>query len=104
MRVQIARHLKTRSQTIRSAITTYNKAAAALSPPREGIKYLQLLDMAFVSQFDLLRHSRPGHDIRNEPWANPATRVLMDKYFELCRAKEEIQRLNCEWNRVRMWL
>lgn len=35
---------------------------------------------------------------------DPATRVLMDKYFELERAKEEITRLNMEWKRVQTWV
>jgi hypothetical protein len=102
--MQIAKHLKVRSQTIRSAVNTYNRAASSLKPPREMIKYVDVLDMGFVAQFDLLRHSRPGYDIRKEPWAEPATRVLTDKYFELCRAKEEIFRLNSEWKRMRTWL
>src|ERR1700748_3539041 len=104
MRVQISRHLKARSQTIRQAVNTYNRTAAELQPPKEQIKYADVLDMAFLAQFDFLRHSREGHDVRGEPWAEPATRVLMDKYFELIRAKEEIVRLDIEWNRTRTWL
>jgi hypothetical protein len=104
MRVQIAKHLKSRSQTIRSAVNTYNRAASELRPPREPIKYAEVVNMAFLAQFDLLRHARPGQDVRNEPWAEPATRVLMDKYFELLRAKEEQIRLQVEWSRLRAWL
>jgi hypothetical protein len=62
------------------------------------------MDMVFIAQFDLLQHSRSGKDIRNEPWADPATRLLTDKYFELIRAREEIERLNVEWKRVATWL
>jgi hypothetical protein len=104
MRVQISKHPKARSQTVRAAVNAYNKAALDLKPPRQTVQYANVIDMAFLAQFDLLRHSRPGHDIRNEPWADPATRVLTDKYFELLRAKEEVIRLNVEWVRVRSWL
>ena len=104
MRRQISNHLQNRAKTIRSAIQTYNRAAAALSPPLEAVKFANLFDVVYLAQFDLLRFSRPGNDIRQEPWADPATRVLTDKYFELVRAKEEIIRLNLEWRRVRTWL
>lgn len=54
MRVQIARHLKTRSQAIRNAVKAYNASAAALHPPRPTIQYANVLDMAFLGEFDLL--------------------------------------------------
>jgi hypothetical protein len=104
MRRQICKHLSNRSQAIRGAVNAYNKAAKSLSPPHSTITYTNILDLMFVSQFDLLRYSRPGDDIRKKPWADTATRILTDKYFEYCRAKEELQRLNIEWRRVRTWL
>jgi hypothetical protein len=104
MRTQIAQHLNNRCQTIRSAINTLNKAARELRPPRAPIKYGSVMDMVFIAQFDLLQHSRSGKDIREEPWADPATRLLTDKYSELIRAREEIERLNVECNRVATWL
>ena len=104
MRSQIANHLNTRCQTIRLAIKALNKAGSELDPPRAPIKYGSVVDMVFVAQFDLLQHSRSGKDIRKEPWADPATRLLTDKYFELTRARKEIQRLNIEWKRVGTWI
>jgi hypothetical protein len=68
------------------------------------VKYNEVIDMAFLAQFDLLQHSRSGLDVRKAPWADPATRVLTDKYFELQRAKEEISRLNVEWRRLTTWI
>jgi hypothetical protein len=104
MRRQISNHLKTRSQTIRTAVNAYNKAASELQPPRESIKYADVISLVFLAHFDLLHYSQSGNDIRKEPWADPATRVLTDKYFELNCAKEEIVRLNIEWRRVYAWL
>lgn len=100
MRVQISNHLKVRAKTIRSALNTYNAAAASLN--KRKLNMGDLLNMAYLAEFDLLKDAR--EDIRSEPWAHPATRVLTDKYFELLRAKEEIIRLNVEWRRVRTWI
>jgi hypothetical protein len=101
---QICKHLSNRSQAICGAVNAYNKAAKSLSPPHSTITYANILDLMFVSQFDLLHYSRPGDDIRKKPWADTATRILTDKYFEYCRAKEELQRLNIEWRHVHAWL
>lgn len=104
MRVQIANHLKIRSKTIRATVNSLNRAALGLQPPREPLKYTTVIDMAFMAQFDLLQHSRRGFDARKMPWADPATRIITDQYFELARAKEEIKRLRVEWKRLRTWL
>lgn len=60
--------------------------------------------MVFLAQFDYLRLSRVGNDIRNKPWANTGTRILTDNYYKLIRAREEISRLNIEWYRVYTWV
>lgn len=104
MRVQISRHLKVRATTIRSAIKAYNNAAASLNPPRGKLDVNKVLSMAFLSDFDALRYTRPGSDISKKPWSQPAVRVLTDKNFELLRAKEEVVRLNVEWRRVSAWI
>lgn len=104
MRVQISRHLKVRAITIRTAIKNYNNAAASLDPPREKLNINKVLSMAFLSDFDALRYTRPGNDISQKPWSKPSVRVLTDKHFELLRAKEELVRLNMEWRRVRAWI
>ena len=56
------------------------------------------MEYAFLADFDLLRDSR--QDVRDRPWTNPACRVVIDQYFKLERAREEIQRLNVEITRV----
>jgi len=52
-----------------------------------------------LAEFDLLRHSRT--DVRRETWVQPAHREAVTKYFKLCRAQEEIVRLNVEIRRLR---
>lgn len=57
-----------------------------------------MVEYAFLADFDLLRDSR--QDVRDRPWTKPACRVVIDHYFKLERAREEIQRLNVEIRRV----
>jgi hypothetical protein len=51
-----------------------------------------------LAEFDLLRHSR--NDIRDRKWAQPAYREATIKYLTLCRAREELQRLDVEVRRL----
>ncbi|KAG6895254.1 hypothetical protein C0992_002338 [Termitomyces sp. T32_za158] len=98
LRKHIGKALKARSQAIRSALKRYNKAAALLSPPRPPLAWDQVVEYAFLADFDLLRDCR--QDVRERPWARPAARLAMDRYFKMERAREEIQRLNIEIKRV----
>ncbi|KAJ7018839.1 hypothetical protein C8F04DRAFT_1214492 [Mycena alexandri] len=94
LRKHIAKALQARSKGVKSALDTYNTAAAALSPPRTPLTWDQIVDYAFLSDFDLLREGR--EDICDEPWAQPGGRLAMDQHFKLLRADEEIARLNLE--------
>ncbi|KAF8132147.1 hypothetical protein K438DRAFT_1694684, partial [Mycena galopus ATCC 62051] len=77
LRKHIAKALQARSKGVRSALDRYNDAAAALSPPRTHLTWEQIVDYAFLADFDLLREGR--EDIRSEPWAQPAGRRAMDQ-------------------------
>ncbi|KAF6742544.1 hypothetical protein DFP72DRAFT_830402 [Ephemerocybe angulata] len=98
LRKHIAKALQARSKAIRAALDRYNTAAAALTPPRPSLTWDQVVEYAFLADFDLLRDTR--QDIRDRPWARPLNRALMDKYFKIQRAGEEIERLNIEIKRV----
>ncbi|KIK32736.1 hypothetical protein CY34DRAFT_100864 [Suillus luteus UH-Slu-Lm8-n1] len=99
LRQQISKALQRRSEAIRNAINRYNVQAVALNPPRPKISWKDIADYSFLGEFDLLRHSRT--DIRSEDWAKPAHREATTKYFKLCRAREELTRLNVEIRRLR---
>jgi hypothetical protein len=88
--------LKARSKAIRTALERYNAAAAELC--RTQLNWDEVVEYAFLSDFDLLRDTR--QDIRKRPWATPAGRFAMDNYFKLIRAQEEISRLNIETSRL----
>jgi hypothetical protein len=97
LRKHIAKALQARSQAIRTAIERHNKAAATLRPSQPKLSWDQVVEYAFLADFDLLRDTR--EDIRR-PWAQPANRVLMDQYFKIQRAHEEIDHLNIEIKRI----
>ncbi|KAJ7813877.1 hypothetical protein B0H14DRAFT_3090238 [Mycena olivaceomarginata] len=89
LRKHIAKALQARSKGVRSALDRYNDAA---------LSWEQIVDYAFLADFDLLREGR--EDIRSEPWAQPAGRLAMDQHYKLLRADEEISRLNVEIPRL----
>jgi len=90
--------LQVRSAAIQSALDKYNFIAGAMRPHRRILKWEEVVEYAFLSDFDLLRDGR--QDISKLPWASPMSRRAMDLYFKMCRAREEIQRLNIEIRRL----
>ncbi|KAH7904631.1 hypothetical protein BJ138DRAFT_1138490 [Hygrophoropsis aurantiaca] len=102
LRKHIGKALQVRSAAIRTALDRYNAAAQALNPPRPQLKLDEIVEYTFLADFDLLRESR--QDVSTRPWASPAGRLAMDSYFKMCRAREEIQRLNVEVQRVSTYL
>ncbi|KAI0052976.1 hypothetical protein FA95DRAFT_1601333 [Auriscalpium vulgare] len=98
LRKHIAKALQARSQAVRSAVDRYNNAAAALKPPRRVLQWADVIEYAFLSDFDLLRDAR--QDVSKQMWATPVGRVALDQHFTILRAAEEIVRLNVEIPRV----
>ncbi|OSD00686.1 hypothetical protein PYCCODRAFT_1370572 [Trametes coccinea BRFM310] len=98
LREKIAKALRTRAEAIRNALATYNRLAASLSPPREQLTWEGIMTMVSLGEFDLLRDAR--QDIRSQAWAKPTHRDAMQTYYNVERAREEIQRLNIEVQRL----
>ncbi|KAJ3503342.1 hypothetical protein NLJ89_g8479 [Agrocybe chaxingu] len=98
----IATSLKARSTALCSALVQYNAAASELIPPRQMLTWEQIMDYAFLADFDLLRDTR--QDICSRPWATPAARLAMDSYFKVLRAAEEVERVNIEARRLATFL
>jgi hypothetical protein len=90
----IANALKARSVAIHTALDRFNAAALALVPPQQTLDWDQVVEYAFLSDFDLLHNAR--QDIRRKPWATPAARLAIDRAFKLERVEEEVARLNIE--------
>ncbi|KAJ7854670.1 hypothetical protein B0H14DRAFT_3449419 [Mycena olivaceomarginata] len=102
MRKHIAKALQARSKAVRNAIDRYNSAASLLEPPKAHLTWEQVVEYAFLADFDILRDTRP--DVQSRPWTRPAYRLAMDRYFKILRAREEIRRLNVEIPRVVTWI
>ncbi|KAG6823286.1 hypothetical protein H0H92_010726 [Tricholoma furcatifolium] len=94
LRKHIAKALKVRSQAIKNALERYNAAAASMSPCRPSLAWDEVMEYAFLSDFELLQNCR--EDVRQQAWGKPSARLAMDKYFRMERAREEITCLNIE--------
>jgi hypothetical protein len=94
MRKHITKALQARSKAVRAAIDRYNDAAVALTPPMPRITWEQVVEYAFLADFDILRDTRA--EVQAKTWTRPAYRLAMDRYFKILRAREEIKRLNVE--------
>ncbi|KAG1726723.1 uncharacterized protein EDB91DRAFT_1339607 [Suillus paluster] len=82
----------------RSALNTYNSIASSMYPPRQTLKWEDVVEYVFLADFDLLRDTRM--DVSQHPWSSAAARRAMDLYFKMCRAREEIERLDIEVRRL----
>ncbi|KIL64909.1 hypothetical protein M378DRAFT_61735, partial [Amanita muscaria Koide BX008] len=94
----IAKALNRRSDAVKKAIKRYNDQAELLDPPATSITWQDIAEYTFVGEFDLLRITRS--DIRKEKWTQKAYREAAVSYYKLCRAREELQRLNVEVRRL----
>ena len=94
--------MQARSQAIRTALTNYNDAAATLDPPACQLDWESVVECTFLADFDLLQDV--WQDVWAKVWAEPAKRAAMDRYFKICRAREEIQCLNIEIQRLATYL
>ncbi|KAF7973473.1 hypothetical protein HWV62_15074 [Athelia sp. TMB] len=97
-RQHVGQALHARSGAIRNALVHYNTAAQNVVPPRQTLEFNEVIEWAFLSDFDLLRDAR--QDVRERPWATPTGRRAVDEYFHMLRAREEIIRCNNEARRI----
>ncbi|KAJ7801165.1 hypothetical protein B0H14DRAFT_3092481 [Mycena olivaceomarginata] len=86
----------------RTQLTDINAAAAMLEPPMPNLTWEEVVEYAFLADFDILRDTRA--EVRSRPWTRPAYRLAMDRYFKTLRAREEIKRLDIEIQRVVTWI
>ncbi|RPD53405.1 hypothetical protein L226DRAFT_548449 [Lentinus tigrinus ALCF2SS1-7] len=98
LRKKISKALKTRAEAIRHALDEYNKCAAALPSPQAALSWHDIMEMASLAEFDLLRDTR--EDVREYPWAKRLNRQAMNLHFNILRAHEEIECLDVEIPRL----
>jgi hypothetical protein len=87
-----------RSKAVKNAISKYNEVAQTMTPPQPTLTWEEVVEYAFLADFDLLREGR--EDIYGELWAQPAGQVAMDQHYRLLHADEEIQCFNMEIHRL----
>ncbi|KAF8329665.1 hypothetical protein F5887DRAFT_843779, partial [Amanita rubescens] len=102
LREQIAKALQKRSEAIRNAIQRYNTQALKFNPPKPELSWSQIVDYVFLGEFDVLRLSIS--DKCHEKWTQQVHREAAVKFFKLCRAREEIARLNVEVQRLESFM
>jgi hypothetical protein len=83
---------------VKNAIMKYNEIAESMTPPKPTLSWDEVVEYAFLADFDLLREGR--EDICGELWVQPAGRAAMDQHFKLLHADEEVVRLNIEIRRL----
>jgi hypothetical protein len=98
----ISKVLTRRSAAIHTALDRYNKLAPRQKPPRPKLEYSEVIGYSALGEFSLLKISRS--DVLLKPWAQPANREMLIKYFKVLRSKEEITRLNVEIRRLAAWV
>ena len=104
LRRQIAQALQHRSTTLTRALAKYNQLAAIREPPAKKLDLAEVLNLAFLSDFELLKSSHGRQDILKRPWSRPLVREAMLLWLRLLRAQEEIAQLNVEVRRVDAYL
>ncbi|KAL0566356.1 hypothetical protein V5O48_015664 [Marasmius crinis-equi] len=97
-REKITQALRARAKAIQNALDAYNEAAVIMDPPRPILQWRDVLDMATLADFDLLKATHL--DLTNVAWAQANNRECMRLHFGLKRAREEIGRLNVEISRL----
>jgi hypothetical protein len=80
----IRKVLQARSKAIRAAIAHYNDAAVTLTPPVPRIIWEQVVEYAFLADFDILWDMHA--EVQAKLWTRPAYWLAMDCYFKILRA------------------
>ena len=94
----MAKSLQTRSKTIRKAIQEYNKAAAAMSPPRLALDWSDVSHYGLMEQYAILKANNT--DVSAKQWAQPLYREILKCRRRIARAQEEVSRCNVEVRRL----
>ncbi|KIN96544.1 hypothetical protein M404DRAFT_33147 [Pisolithus tinctorius Marx 270] len=97
---KLRKHIGKALQTRSAALSQYNAAAKVLG--RQTLEFEEVVEYAFLADFDLLRDT--WKDILTCPWASPTAHLAINMYFKLCWAEEEVVRLNVEIRHVVTYL
>lgn len=71
-----------------------------MAPPAPCLEWKEVVNYAFISEFDLLRHMYSHGDVSTSHWAVPAHREILSKFFKIKSARSELLRLDIETARL----
>lgn len=76
--------------------------AERFDPPRQPLSLDQVTKStsSFLAEFEVLRFAQ--REVQDKAWVRPACREASVKYYKLCRAREEVKRLNLEVRRLQV--
>ena len=76
--------------------------AEKFDPPRRllSLDKVTKSTSSFLADFEVLRFAQP--EVQDKAWVRPACREASVKYYKLCRAREEVKRLNLEVRRLQV--
>ncbi|KAG9025562.1 hypothetical protein FRB95_010049 [Tulasnella sp. JGI-2019a] len=90
------------SETIQNHVNAYNAAAHTLPHLHPAIDFKTVIHYAFLSEFDLLQDA--CKDVHEKQWAKPEIWIVIDQYYHLLWAHEEVQHLNIEIQHLQTWM
>jgi len=102
MHKHISKALACHSTVIRTVLDHYNKLAPHQRPPRQKLKYSDVIGYSALGEFSLLKVSCA--DVLVKLWTQPANREMAMKYFKVLWSKEEISPLNVEIQCLVAWI
>jgi len=66
------------------------------NPPAKNLDLAEVLNLTFLSDFELLKSAYARQDILERPWTHPLVRETMLLWLQLLRAQEEVAWLDVE--------
>ena len=80
--------LQVHSAAIQSTLDKYYSIAGTMHPCCHILKWEEVVEYAFLSDFDLLMDG--CQDISKLPWALPMGHHVIDLHFKMCHTRKEI--------------
>ena len=105
LRRHIGQAIAKRGKAVRTALENYNNLAKNMKPPAPHLYWKDIVNYAFIAEFDLLKHMYSQSDIADiadAPWTVPANQETAAKYFKILRARKELRRLDLEIANIRV--
>jgi len=99
-RSKISAGLKKHSKVVNAVLNEYNNQAKWLGQP--VLDFQQVTEYTFLSNFELLHSTH--NDITEQPWACPLICNAMTSWMKINHAKEEINHLNIEAQRLKTYI